>query len=317
VGECNPYLAAVVDDVEVAWPDATLVHLHRDPRAVLRSLLNRQWYDTPLDDWHPDIDVDGWDRMPQLERCAWYVRRTNERLLERQLPRISFEACTTDRGALTESFARLDVAFDSERAAQRFATPRNESVMWHVPPFERWSPEQRARATSVLDPISEILGYDAGSPTASPPVHVEDARVVGELVRTGPNRTRRARRVDVLGRGRWGALGVRARRLPLVGLGSGWRTVAGEWIAGTVEVAVEDGAALLLCVSFDGRGRTVHVRRVGRSFSDGVLSVGFTPVPGSARFNLVLAGSSARTRVGLRGAELWRIRGQVGLPELP
>ena len=55
VAEVNIYLANFLVQLRTVFPEATFVHLSRDPVKVVNSLLNRNWYDTPEDQRHPRL----------------------------------------------------------------------------------------------------------------------------------------------------------------------------------------------------------------------------------------------------------------------
>ena len=73
--EANVYLERFLSIMEEVFPDAILIHLHRNPKSVIRSILNRKWYDTPEDSKHPVMEVAGWESLTQFEKACWYVRQ--------------------------------------------------------------------------------------------------------------------------------------------------------------------------------------------------------------------------------------------------
>lgn len=157
--EANVYLVHALEQVDDVFSDARLVHLHRDPAEVVRSLLNRDWYDTPEDDRHPRIDVAGWDRMSQLERVCWYVRTANEALLARDLPRLALEEVVGDPAGLGAALERVDIPFYPRLATAEYFERVNATRGGHVPSLDDWSASQRATFTAVCGPVSWRLGY--------------------------------------------------------------------------------------------------------------------------------------------------------------
>jgi hypothetical protein len=156
--EANVYLVHLLSQLLELFPDATLVHLHREPREVVRSLLNRDWYDTPEDDSHPRLNVHDWDQLSQLEKACWYVRKANEDLLELDLPKLAFQQMTTDITYLREVLRRLGIPF-YPRLATRFEQPINTTSSAHVAAYECWSPSDRAIFDRICDPTRRELGY--------------------------------------------------------------------------------------------------------------------------------------------------------------
>jgi hypothetical protein len=55
--EVNVYLETFVDILKYYFPDATFTMLRRDPRAIVRSLISRGWYESPLDRSHRRVGL--------------------------------------------------------------------------------------------------------------------------------------------------------------------------------------------------------------------------------------------------------------------
>src|SRR5690606_34172411 len=64
--EANVYLGHLLPQLRDVFPDAFLIHLYRHPKDVVRSLINRDWYDTPEDPFHPAMNVEGWADLSQF-----------------------------------------------------------------------------------------------------------------------------------------------------------------------------------------------------------------------------------------------------------
>ena len=71
-GEANVYLERVLNELQDVFPEAEFVHLYRDPKDVVRSLMNRDWYEVPEDNKHPVMGVPFWSKMSQFEKVCWY-----------------------------------------------------------------------------------------------------------------------------------------------------------------------------------------------------------------------------------------------------
>jgi hypothetical protein len=159
--ETNVYLVHALPKGEHYFRDATLVHLHRHPYDVVRSFLARGWYETPDDEHHPVMDVEGWDELTQLEKVCHYVRRVNEGLLARGLPRFALEDVSGGWAALERRLAALGVASFRRLAASTRGRVVNASQT-PVPPVESWLSKERRTLQRICGPIAATLGYGRG-----------------------------------------------------------------------------------------------------------------------------------------------------------
>lgn len=161
--EANIYLVHVLDQLTRYFPQACLVHLHRHPYDVVRSLLERGWYDTPDDDRHPVLDVEGWDKLSQLEKACHYVRRVNEQLLQYALPRISLEEATTDLAAFESRLHTLGIATYPRLATDVWDEVVNAGRTHTVYPVEAWDRRAQRTLRRICGPVTVRLGYSRGA----------------------------------------------------------------------------------------------------------------------------------------------------------
>ncbi|MGH8488799.1 MAG: sulfotransferase [Gammaproteobacteria bacterium] len=157
--EANVYLGHFIGTLDQVFPDATLVHLHRDPKDVIRSLINRDWYDTPEDDRHPSVPVDGWSQMSQFEKACWYVRAVNESLIARCPKRIRFEEMVADSSTFTADLEALGISVYPLLAAPLFGRPLNLSYHTEFPDYEHWGAEIKAIYHAICGGLRRDLGY--------------------------------------------------------------------------------------------------------------------------------------------------------------
>ncbi|MEZ5773317.1 MAG: hypothetical protein R3D33_01005 [Hyphomicrobiaceae bacterium] len=160
--EANVYLERFIAQMPKG-EETTFVHLHRDPKAVVRSLVERGWYNVPFDDRHPAIAVDGFEAMTQVEQAAWYVRDTNERIARATALRLPFERMVSDLGFLTDFLAGLGIAVHPRLARAVFYESLNQTRSWNVRPVEEWPAEDIARLARILEPVESDLGYRPSS----------------------------------------------------------------------------------------------------------------------------------------------------------
>lgn len=157
--EVNIYLERFMHLLPEMFPVAEMVFLHRDPHDVVRSIMNRHWYDTPLDDHHPPIDVPGWQKMDQFQKVCWYVRDTNERLLKACSVRLRLEQVTKDVEALTQQLGSLGICVLPRLVPLAFDERVNVSRRHEFPEFQGWSLSQKACFYAVCGPVLRTLGY--------------------------------------------------------------------------------------------------------------------------------------------------------------
>ena len=165
--EPNVYLAHFLDQLRVEFPDAELVFLHRHPARVVRSLVNRDWYDSPDDHRHPVVDIDGWEELDQLSKVCWYVRAVNQELMV--LPhRVSLERMTRDIQTLSQELERLGIPFYPVLAGDVLAKPLNTSQTYDYPSYDGWDAREKAAFEQICRPVCQALSYGIdGCPPAS------------------------------------------------------------------------------------------------------------------------------------------------------
>ena len=298
--EANVYLAHFLDELRAVHPDAVLVHLRRDPREVVRSLLERDWYDTPEDDRHPVVDVRGWDGMSQLERCCWYVRRTNEVLVGACHLSIALEDATRDPGSLVDVWSRAGVAVHP-RLLQPLVDQRvNAQRDRWLGSLADWSPDADATLAAILGKADADRTATAGTDgataafTAAFTVASEvtpifdlsdgaarlahlgcDVDVGGDQLRIRPHGDRHAH--VLLGGGTW-------KRVSPDG---GWVVSPGAYVRLGLDVAPLDGTATAFALSYDAGGDLVHTRRLG-PLKEGRVTFAFRPRAHASRWNVAL-----------------------------
>lgn len=297
--EANVYLVHVLDAVREIYPDTPLMHLHREPREVVRSLLERDWYDTPEDDRHPVIDVDGWDGMGQFERCCWYVRRVNEVLLEVGHGRLALDLAVADPSALVEAFAGVGLAVHARLLGEFGQRRVNASTGRWVAAYDEWPAADRDLADRILEPIRERLGYRPSSRPIAPPrvleavapevvtrldeIRLEDLGAVGcELlagidgIEVRPDRTRHS--YVVVGGGVW------ARCLP----DQGWPVRPGTYVRVEVAASGDAGQATLFGLVTRADGSLLQARRLGPLTIGVPTTAAFRPRPDGARYRIAV-----------------------------
>lgn len=166
VFEANVYLQAFLPELQTLAPDAPIVHLHRDARDVVRSLIDRGWYDTPDDPRRQRIPIDGWDDLCQFERTCWYVRHVNEQIRPFAINRLAFERMTTDLAYLVSFLQTLGLVVHPMLAADAFEDVVNATTTRRFPHPDDWTETQNATFERICGGVQRALGYPTTTPAA-------------------------------------------------------------------------------------------------------------------------------------------------------
>ena len=158
--EANVYLERFLPIMKEVFPDAILVHIHRDPKNVIRSILNRNWYNTPEDNKHPVMDVKDWNSLTQFEKACWYVRQTNESLLLSCQHRLVYEKMVNDLGYLIKHLRYLNIPVYPRLAEPEFRKKINVNYCYKFPDYSEWSAENKASFHSICDLTNKALEYE-------------------------------------------------------------------------------------------------------------------------------------------------------------
>ncbi len=156
--EANVYLEPFLARLQKIAPEATIIHLHRDGRDVVRSILNRGWYATPIDRRHRAAPIPNWDSLTQFERACCYWRFTNQRMMSLNV-RLSFERMVSDLDYLKEFFKELGIIVHPVLAAEEFGRRVNVNAHHEVPRFEDWPRRLQRRFGLICGSTQRALGY--------------------------------------------------------------------------------------------------------------------------------------------------------------
>jgi hypothetical protein len=318
--EANVYLAHVLPELREVFPDATLVHLHRTPRVVARSLLSRDWYDTPEDDRHPPIPVPGWETMDQLGKVAWYIRWVNEALLDLGLARIPIEDVTARPEALMAALRDVGLPFYPRLAGDTFYEIVNAQRGAAVPAWEDWPRTWQSQFNDVIRPVRPRLGYVPPGQRGHvvnlarriarrvsrlfrrwtpPPVVTEEIETIAEIdfrvddfpvTAVGCNAESDTRGLVVTPEGGrhahvvfGGPAWQRARS------DEGWQARFGAWYRGDLALALpEGGTVTVFCLQYDDQGRQIARRNLGVVRRSQQIHFAFSVRADAARFALAL-----------------------------
>jgi hypothetical protein len=325
--EVNVYLPTFVDQLRRIFPGAVFVHLYRHPAKVVRSLMDRDWYDTPEDLAHPRLKKADAAKLNRFERICQYVAETNERLLNACDYRVALEELTRSPDALAGALRRLEIPYHPRLGEHLVGTVINATRMRGYPSPENWSSDQRMVFAQLTGNSLRLLGY----PSLSGPAHRATVSIkefirskLLQWFRSGKRavlRLRFRREIKVnTGRLRGtncdvavGAEGIVIRpsvndsHAYLTLGGSGWHAVKGKerslsgwpalpmtYVRGCLETSLAHGPrATLFAISYGKDGKQIYRRQLGIVDAQyPALEFSFAPHPDAKVFDIAVYFSS-------------------------
>ncbi len=163
------------------FPDATFIHLVRDPRDAIRSCCDLDYYgDTHFEDaieerWYrtlPEIRVAGWEAMDGFERnCAFWAESQRQilrlegeprylrvRLEDLAIPSV-VERLFAALALPLPPIEKLDEARRTRGNEKRAIKERVARARPPLGPFVAWSPQKRAIFSAHCGALATRLGY--------------------------------------------------------------------------------------------------------------------------------------------------------------
>lgn len=311
--EVNTYLEPFTRYLSSQQPAPTLVHIHRDGRKVVRSLLHRGWYRTPFDPRHLAVPIEGWSELTQLERACWYYRHTQERLIDASEESISFERAIGEAGYLAAKLEQLGIVThpllwpDGAEAV-------DATIDFAVPPFESWAAGDRATFERICGPVQLALGYQAEEGSIAdgdeappdlerrafdhpagpedgdaPSIRIEDLEASSRGVEVERTGQRLRCKVDAEAPSNpYVVLSAAAGSWHELAESAGFRCEPGAWALCTLTTGVSSIEARLFALYFDRSGRQVAKQESGVLRSDATVRVPLAPTPGATHFAIAL-----------------------------
>jgi hypothetical protein len=158
--EANVYLPLFLPSLTAQFPDATLVHLHRNPEDVVLSVMKRGWYDTPDDDRHPRFEtIPNWSDLAPLEKCCHYVAETHGVIQQETNLRLSFESMVSDVGYFQDRLRQLGIAYYPVLGRETFWQRINENDIAVNTASEAWNDRERRMYRDICGITARKLDY--------------------------------------------------------------------------------------------------------------------------------------------------------------
>jgi hypothetical protein len=165
-GEINSNLRFHAHVLKATLPRATLLHLVRDGRDVVRSVMERKHYTpgaTGHHDLHPlpsDPYHERWEKMSRFEKVCWLWADANLRLTQDIPQWITFEKLISDYGYFREALLEpIGLQLD-ELVWQEFVrAPTNVTKRFSYPHWREWDASQHAAFNAICGEQMAKYGY--------------------------------------------------------------------------------------------------------------------------------------------------------------
>ncbi len=165
-GEFNPFLVLHVAAIKEQIPHARLLHLVRDGRDVVRSIMAREVLGDkdpllaviqPPDD---DPYASKWQDMSRFERVCWKWRYEN-RVLRKHIPDcIHFEQLISDYAYFqTHLLSKIGVNISQKQWEQYIHQPQHASPKYPLAHWTQWNKQQKQQFTSICGAEMAACGY--------------------------------------------------------------------------------------------------------------------------------------------------------------
>lgn len=167
-GETNSALRRHLIPLKEAMPSATLIHLVRDGRDVVRSVYSRGSYaeSHPLyrDYMPPDAPFSHseWLKLTEFERTCWAWRMENEFLRDHISLRARFEDILSSYELFRKQILN-PLALDLDRSiwSESMQKSKNSTSDYRIPKWEAWSQEMKDTFTKICSEEMRKYGYQS------------------------------------------------------------------------------------------------------------------------------------------------------------
>jgi hypothetical protein len=165
-GEVNSLLRFHVNALR-RFQNATVMHLVRDGRMVVRSLMNRPVFTSAdkngtqqMSPKKDDPVLERWPTMDRFEKVCWYWASTVRYLQQLEVPFIRFEDILGSYDQFEGQVLRpLSLPFPYERWRNEIDRPKNPSVENAFPSWQEWTAGQKRQFMDLCGDVMNTLGY--------------------------------------------------------------------------------------------------------------------------------------------------------------
>lgn len=169
-GEVNGVLRCHAEPLKKAFTNATLIHLVRNGRDVVRSAMSRDTltsrspfslgiYPGKDDPWKIR-----WHEMDRFSRICWLWQAENVRLRKSISRMAQFEKIISDYEYFQEEILKpCHILLDKKDWEAAVASPRNVTNNFEMPKWEDWTPVQKKTFHEICGEEMEKCGYESKS----------------------------------------------------------------------------------------------------------------------------------------------------------
>lgn len=166
-GEVNSSLRRHAAAIKNAFPNATVLHLVRDGRDVVRSLMSRRMM-TAKDPFsiriHPtksDAWREKWHEMDRFSRICWFWQVENSYLRATIGKIIQFEKIVSNYDYFrNELLGPCHIYIEKTDWERSVTSPRNTTGRFGMPKWDDWSPQQKRAFETICGDEMAKCGYE-------------------------------------------------------------------------------------------------------------------------------------------------------------
>jgi hypothetical protein len=165
-GEVNSGLRRHAEALKNTFPEATLIHLVRDGRDVVRSMMSRRTmtlkdpftsriHPTGLDPWKPR-----WHKMDRFSRICWFWQAENSYLRTVVGNPVQFEKILSSYEYFYDSIlVPCHIFIDKKDWQMAVASPNNRTNTFRMQKWDTWTPEQQKIFRKICGDEMAQCGY--------------------------------------------------------------------------------------------------------------------------------------------------------------
>lgn len=166
-GEVNSILRRHHQALQRAFPNAAFIHLIRDGRDVVRSMMSRRifTYKDPITSLLRPREGDPfnnrWSSMSRFEKVCWYWQTENKFLRNSIGNTVQLEKLVADYDYLHEKLLRpLNLDIPREAWERGIDKPKNATQHYQIPHWSAWDSETVATFEAICGHEMLKAGYD-------------------------------------------------------------------------------------------------------------------------------------------------------------
>jgi hypothetical protein len=165
-GEVNGILRCHATAIKTTFPNATLIHLVRDGRNVVRSHISRRTltsknpFSMQIHPQNSDPWNERWSQMDRFSRMCWYWQEENARLRTSVGKIVQFEKILSSYEYFREQILEpYHVVIEKKDWEAAITSPRNTTSDFQMPKWEQWTPEQQKTFREICGSEMAQSGY--------------------------------------------------------------------------------------------------------------------------------------------------------------